>query len=126
MSGQAGTHLLGRIANRLGVADGLSALMDGTTMRSTGRDRGIVLTQLSMVVAAGGRCVSDLKTLRDQPVLFGDVASDATAWRTVNINVDDVRRDRLPTVRQSAVRRLLVDRGLDDLDEVTLGLRLTS
>ena len=88
VTGQAGTHLLGRIANRLGVPGGLSEVMDGTTVRSTARDRGVVLTQLSMMVAAGGRCVSDLKTLRDQPSLFGDVASDATAWRTVNVDVD--------------------------------------
>jgi len=124
VTGQAGTQLLGRIANRVGVAGGLSAVMDGVTERSTARDRGIVLTQLSMMVAAGGRCLSDL-ALRDQPVLFGDVASDATAWRTVNHDIDDDRLSALAGVRQAAVARLLADAGLDDLDEVTLDVDAT-
>lgn len=125
VTGQAGTHLLGRIANRLGVAEGLSAVMDGTMVRSTARDRGIVLTQLSMMVAAGGRCVSDLKTLRDQPVLFGEVGSDATAWRTVNVDCDEDRLGLLAGVRQAGVARLLADGGLAGRDEVTLDVDAT-
>jgi len=125
VTGQAGTHLLGRIANRFGVADGLSAVMDGVMVRSSARDRGIVLTQLAMMVAAGGRCVSDLKTLRDQPALFGQVASDATAWRTVNDDIDDDRRSELVGVRQAAIRQLLVESDVDRLGEVTLDVDAT-
>jgi len=125
VTGQAGTHLLGRIARRLGVHRGLTGVMDGTTQRSTARDRGIVLTQLSMMIAAGGRCLSDLRTLRDQPALFGVVASDATAWRTVNIDCDDLRLGLVPAVRQAAVRRLLDQTRLDDLDEVVLDVDAT-
>ncbi len=111
VTGQAGTHLLGRIANRLGIVGGLSGVMDGVTERSTARDRGIVLTQVSMMIAAGGRCLSDLATLRDQPTLFGAVASDATVWRTVNVDCGPDRLDLLPVVRQAAVRRLLDQAG---------------
>ena len=34
------------------------------------------------MLAGGGICVSDMAALRDQPVLFGEVASDPTIWRT--------------------------------------------
>jgi hypothetical protein len=35
------------------------------------------------VLADGGDCLSDLAVLRDQPELFGPVASTATAWRVI-------------------------------------------
>jgi hypothetical protein len=40
-----------------------------------------VLPDLVVMLADGGDCVSDLATLRDQPELFGQVASTPTAWR---------------------------------------------
>jgi Transposase DDE domain group 1 len=42
-----------------------------------------VLRDLAVVLADGGDCLSDLAVLRDQPELFGSVASTATAWRVV-------------------------------------------
>jgi hypothetical protein len=36
-----------------------------------------------VMLADGGDCLSDLAALRDQPALFGPVASTATAWRVV-------------------------------------------
>jgi hypothetical protein len=36
-----------------------------------------------VVLADGGDCLSDLAALRDQPGLFGPVASTPTAWRVV-------------------------------------------
>jgi hypothetical protein len=106
VTGQAGTHLLGGIADELGIASGWSAVMADTTTRSTAHDRGRLLTHVAMMIAAGGRCLSDLRTLRNQPLLFGDVASDATAWRAMQ-QVDDERLAGLVQVRQSAIRRLL-------------------
>lgn len=108
VTGQAGTHLLGRIAGRFGIWGGLSAAMAGTTQRSSAHDRGTVLTQLAMMIAAGGRAVADLKTLRDQPRLFGEVASDVTAWRVAH-EVGDDRRGAIVAARQAACRRLLAD-----------------
>jgi hypothetical protein len=35
------------------------------------------------MLADGGDCLSDLAVLRDQPALFGPVASTATAWRVI-------------------------------------------
>jgi hypothetical protein len=35
------------------------------------------------MLADGGDCLSDLAVLRDQPELFGPVASTATTWRVI-------------------------------------------
>jgi hypothetical protein len=115
VTSQAGTHLLGRIAGQLGVAGGFSRALAGTTSRSSAHDRGRVLTQLAMTIAAGGRCLSDLRTLRDQPALFGTVASDATAWRAVH-QVDDSLLGELVAVRQAATRRLLEDAEVEQIE----------
>jgi hypothetical protein len=42
-----------------------------------------VLRDVAVMLADGGNCLSDLAVLRDQPELFGEVASHATAWRTL-------------------------------------------
>lgn len=120
VTGQAGTHLLGRLATRLGMPQRLSAAMAGTTVRSSAHDRGRVLTQLAMTIAAGGRCVSDLATLRDQPVLFGRVASDATAWRTVAHDVDEERRAALVAARQATTQAALRRAGIDRWEQVVI------
>jgi hypothetical protein len=59
--------------------------------------------------------------LRDQPRLFGEVASDVTAWRVVH-RVDDDRRGAVTAARQAACRHLLED---VDLDEVVLDVDAT-
>lgn len=114
VSSLAGSHLLGALAERLGVAGGFSRVLAGTTQRASAYDRGVVLTQLSMMLAAGGRCLSDLRVLRLQPDLFGRVASDATAWRAVH-QVDERLLARLREVRVAATRRLLAAADTDTL-----------
>lgn len=47
------------------------------------------------MLAAGGRSVADMAALRDQPELFGDVASAATIWRAVH-QVDDAVLEAAP------------------------------
>jgi hypothetical protein len=121
VSNQAGTHLLGEIAQRLGIAAGLSAVMAGAVTRATGHDRGRVFTQIAMMLAAGGRCLADLKVLRYQPRLFGPVASDPTAWRAAQ-QVDDDVLGAMVAVRQGAIRRLLA---AAELDEVVLDVDAT-
>lgn len=112
VTNQSGTQLLGRIAGRLGIASGLSKVMAGTVVRSSGHDRGRLLTQVAMTLAAGGRCLADLKTLRNQPGLFGTVASDPTAWRAVH-QVDDDALAAMVAVRQHAIGRLLEFSGVE-------------
>jgi hypothetical protein len=46
-----------------------------------------------VALADGATCVSDLAVLRDQPALFGPVASHPTTWRTFNqLGPDELRR----------------------------------
>lgn len=61
MTNQSGTQLLGRIAARLGIAEGLSEGMADVLVRAGGHDRGRVFTQVAMMLAGGGRCLADLK-----------------------------------------------------------------
>ena len=53
------------------------------------------------MLAAGGRCVADMAALRDQPALFGTVASDPTIWRTFDAIDGDVL-DALRAARAEA------------------------
>jgi len=57
-------------------------------------DRGRVLADTTVMIADGGRVLSDLAVLRDQGELFGPVASDPTLWRTLH-GIGDLQRDRL-------------------------------
>jgi hypothetical protein len=114
VTNQSGTHLLGEIAQRLGVAAGLSQAMAGAGSRTSGHDRGRVLTQVAMMLAGGGRCLADLKTLRHQPGVFGTVASDPTAWRAMQ-QVDDDVLAAMVAVRQAAIRRLLAYARIDEV-----------
>ena len=43
-----------------------------------------MLVDLAVLLADGGQAISDLAVLRDQPQLFGKVASTATAWRVLD------------------------------------------
>jgi hypothetical protein len=48
-----------------------------------------VLRDLAVLLADGGDCLSDLAVLRDQPALFGPVASTPTAWRVIERTARD-------------------------------------
>jgi hypothetical protein len=56
---------------------------------------GSVLSDLAVAIADGADSISDLKALRDQPELFGPVASKPTAWRVL----DRVSETHLPRLR---------------------------
>ena len=58
---------------------------------------------LAVCVADGGRVLSDLAALRDQPELYGPVASDPTAWRTLEAVGENQRQSSLPLARRPAV-----------------------
>lgn len=97
----AGTRLLGDLAEVLGVNEALSVAMAPTKQRRRGHDRGEVLTDLAIAIADGATTISDLAVLRDQPELFGPVASHATTWRTLAA-VDDPALERVKTARAQA------------------------
>lgn len=83
LASHAGSLLLAEMADRSGLTEGLSAAMAHRRQRVGRHDPGTVLAHLAVMLADGGDCMSDLAVLRNQPGLFGTVASDPTAWRTV-------------------------------------------
>lgn len=79
----AGTALLGQVADKVGLTRALSAGLAGIKQRRRGHDPGRVMRDLAVMLADGGECVSDLGAVREQDALFGEVASDSTAFRMV-------------------------------------------
>jgi Transposase DDE domain group 1 len=97
----AGTRLLADLADQLGLARSLSAAMAPTKQRRRGHDRGEVLVDVAVMLADGGETISDVAVLRDQPDLFGEVASHPTVWRTLEAVNDDALA-RIKTARAQA------------------------
>ena len=77
--GHAGAALLGELADRLGLTRALGWRDPGGRRHQDAA----VLRDLAVMLADGGDCLSDLAALRDQPELFGQVASIPTAWRVL-------------------------------------------
>jgi hypothetical protein len=100
-----GARLLSDLADRVGLRGGLSTAMAPTKQRRRGHDRGQVLTDLAVMIADGGTTISDLAVLRDQPNLFGPVASTPTAWRTLEA-IDDAVLGRIAVARAAARRQV--------------------
>lgn len=90
-----GAALVAQLADQLGFTSALSAGMAHTRQRRSAHDPGVVLAQLAVMLVDGGDCLSDLAVLRDQPELFGQVASNATAWRVI----DSIHSDGLRALR---------------------------
>ena len=96
-----GARLLADLAGEVGLTDALSVAMAPTKQRRRGHDRGDVLVDVAVMLADGGETISDLAVLRDQPELFGTVASHPTVWRTLAAIDDDVL-ERIKTARAQA------------------------
>jgi Transposase DDE domain group 1 len=80
----AGSALLAQVADKVGLTGALSLRLAGLKQRRRGHDPGRVIRDLAVMLADGGECVSDLGGQRDQDALFGQVASDSTAFRVVD------------------------------------------
>jgi len=80
----AGSGLLADLADRTTLTGQLSAVFAGRVAPQTAHDPGRVLTDLAVMIADGGECISDIATLADQPGVFGKVASDSTCWRVLD------------------------------------------
>src|SRR3954452_18207538 len=104
LSSRAGAALLPLAAERLGLTDALAWALAETRERRSAHDPGRVFCDLAVMLADGGRCVSDLIALGSQPALFGDVASVSTA-RRVLLSVGAGELDRLRTARARARAR---------------------
>jgi hypothetical protein len=104
VAGHVGSRLVCDLADTLGLTAGLSKAIAPTNRRRRGHERGRALVDLAVMLADGGETISDLAVLRDQPDLFGDVASLATAWRTLEA-IDDAALTRIATARADARAR---------------------
>jgi hypothetical protein len=107
----AGARLLCDLADGVGLTEGLSEVMASTKKRRRGHDRGQVLVDLAVAIADGATTISDLRVLANQPSLFGEVASTATAWRTLAA-VDAAALARIAEARRDA-RRVAWEAGMD-------------
>ena len=96
-----GARLVADLADHVGLTAALSVAMEPTKQRRRGHDRGEVLVDVAVMLADGGDTISDVAVLRDQPDLFGDVASHATVWRTLEA-VDETALERIKTARAQA------------------------
>jgi hypothetical protein len=80
LTSRAGTALLSGLADKLGLTAGLTKALR-VHSREVRHEPGRIVRDLAVMLADGGDALTDLGVLRDQEVLFGDVASDATAYR---------------------------------------------
>lgn len=100
IAAHAGTRLLAEMADFTGLSDALSDALSPTVRRARRHDPGRVLLDLALTLADGGDCLSDLAVLRDQPNLFGSVASTPTASRVI----DSVDAERLCSIRSARAK----------------------
>jgi hypothetical protein len=103
--GHAGGRLLSDLADASGLTEGLSVAMAPTKQRRRGHDRGQVLADVAVMIADGGDAISDLVVLRNQPELFGEVASTPTAWRALEA-IDAAALERIATARAAARKKV--------------------
>jgi hypothetical protein len=103
--GHVGAALLRELADRLELTSMLGWRVPAGDRRQRHPDAA-VLRDLAVMLADGGDCLSDLAVLRDQPELFGPVASTPTAWRVVErLAQDPDGLARLRLARAHARRR---------------------
>ena len=103
LTSRAGTALLSALADRLGLTGGLTAALRCHS-RKVRHEPGRVVRDLAVMLADGGDCLTDLGALRDQGVLFGEVASDATAYRCLE-RLDEAALSRIRAARAAARAR---------------------
>jgi len=78
-----GALLLKELADRMGLTDDLAEALSWARVRRSAYDPGVILRDIAVTLANGGDCIADLAALRGQATLFGNVAPDVTAWRSV-------------------------------------------
>jgi hypothetical protein len=99
--GHAGARLLADLADVTRLTAGFSDALASLRVRESGHDPGRVAVDLAVLLADGGVTIADLAVLRNEPALFGAVASDPTAWRVLS-DVDDAALARLRDARARA------------------------
>lgn len=108
MTGRSGTALLAEVADTIGFTDSLERAVNGCRSWA-GHPPGKVVRDLVVMLADGGDALRHLKVLGgdDQQVLFGPVASAATANRTIVAPAEDeLVIEPGPDCRREVVRPL--------------------
>ncbi|MCA1700491.1 MAG: IS1380 family transposase [Actinobacteria bacterium] len=85
----AGSALLAQVADKTGLTRALSQELEPLRKRRSGHAPGRVVADLAVMLADGGDCLADLRAVRDQAPLFGEVASDSTAFRVIDAVASD-------------------------------------
>ncbi len=101
MVGHAGARLLTDLADKTGLTSGFVQALGLGRVRRSAYEPGRVAVDLAVLLADGGEAISDLAVLRQQPGLFGPVASDPTAWRVLDA-IDAAALARLRAARAAA------------------------
>ncbi|WP_405061457.1 IS1380 family transposase [Kribbella sp. NBC_01505] len=104
VASHAGSRLLADLADVTGLSEVFGEALGGLRQRRSRHDPGRVLVDVAVMLADGGVAISDLAVLRDQPDLFGPVASTATAWRVLD-SIDAGVLGRLRQARAVARER---------------------
>jgi hypothetical protein len=97
----AGARLLADLAEVTSLRARFAEALAPSRQRGGGHDPGRVALDVAVTLADGGETISDLAVLRDQPELFGQVASPATAWRVLD-GIDAGALSRLRAARAAA------------------------
>ena len=82
LTSRAGSALLSGLADAVGLTDDLVEALR-VHSRSVRHEPGRIVRDLAVMLADGGDALTDLGILRDQSALFGEVASEATAYRCI-------------------------------------------
>jgi hypothetical protein len=105
-----GSRLLAEVAAAAGVGEAFEEVVGARRQRRSAHAPGQVLADLAVMLADGGVAIGDLAVLRDQPDLFGPVASTATTWRVLDA-VDEPLLDQVKVARAAARERAWLLRG---------------
>jgi hypothetical protein len=85
----AGSVLLTRTADTVGLGAALSAALAPWRKPNAVHDPGKVIVDLAVSTAIGGDCLADIGVLRAEPAVFGQVASDPTVSRLIDLLAGD-------------------------------------
>jgi hypothetical protein len=84
MVSQAGALLLTQVLHVTGLRRRLSEGLERWRPARAIHDPGKIIADMAVALALGGDCLADVAVLREQPVLFGPVASDPVISRLVS------------------------------------------
>ncbi|MEU8193291.1 IS1380 family transposase [Microbispora amethystogenes] len=102
---QSGGLLLLETLRVTGLGRELSAQLERWRPARAVHDPGKVIADLALTLALGGNCLADIAMLRNQPEIFGPIASDPTVSRLIDrLAADPVRALKAIRVARATAR----------------------